>query len=47
VPVTEMHGGQTVWQGIVAVFDLAEHLKAPTPMRGRRLLREARAGRCV
>jgi len=28
VPVTETHGGQTVWQGTVAVFDLAEHPKA-------------------
>jgi hypothetical protein len=25
VPVTEMHGGQTVWDGLVAVFDLAGH----------------------
>jgi hypothetical protein len=28
VPVTEMHEGQTVWQGTVAVFDLTEHPKA-------------------
>ena len=28
VPVTETHGDQTVWQGTVAVFDLAEHPKA-------------------
>jgi hypothetical protein len=27
VPVTETHGGQAVWQGAVAVFDLAEHPK--------------------
>jgi hypothetical protein len=28
VPVTETHNGQTVWQGIVHVFDLAGHPKA-------------------
>lgn len=25
VPVTEVHDGETVWDGIVHVFDLADH----------------------
>lgn len=29
VPVTESFKGQTVWEGIVHVFDLAGHPKAP------------------
>jgi hypothetical protein len=28
VPVHEQHGGETVWQGTVHVFDLAGHPKA-------------------
>jgi hypothetical protein len=28
VPVKETHNGQTVWEGIVHVFDLADHPKA-------------------
>lgn len=28
VPVTETHDGQTVWEGVVHVFDLASHPKA-------------------
>jgi hypothetical protein len=28
VPVTETHNGQTVWQGVVHVFDLEDHPKA-------------------
>ena len=28
VPIKETHGGQTVWEGTVAVFDLADHPKA-------------------
>ena len=28
VPVHEVHGGETVWNGSVAVFDLAGHSKA-------------------
>jgi hypothetical protein len=28
VPVKETHGGQTVWEGVVQVFDLAGHPKA-------------------
>jgi hypothetical protein len=28
VPVHEEHAGQTVWDGLVAVFDLAGHPKA-------------------
>ena len=28
VPIKETHGGQTVWDGTVAVFDLADHPKA-------------------
>jgi len=28
VPVTETHNGQTVWQGVVHVFDLEGHPKA-------------------
>ena len=28
VPVTERHAGQTVWEGVVHVFDLAAHPKA-------------------
>lgn len=28
VPITESHEGQTVWQGEVEVFDLADHPKA-------------------
>ncbi|MGO4871000.1 MAG: hypothetical protein ACLPGW_10375 [Roseiarcus sp.] len=28
VPVTETHNGQTVWEGVVHVFDLAGHPKA-------------------
>lgn len=29
VPIHEEHGGQTVWDGTVAVFDLTGHPKAP------------------
>jgi hypothetical protein len=28
VPVKEMHGSETAWEGIVHVFDLADHPKA-------------------
>lgn len=28
VPVTEMHKGETVWEGVVHVFDLADNPKA-------------------
>jgi hypothetical protein len=28
VPVRETHNGQTVWEGVVHVFDLASHPKA-------------------
>lgn len=28
VPVKETHDGQTVWEGVVHVFDLADHPKA-------------------
>jgi hypothetical protein len=28
VPVHEQHGGETVWQGTVHIFDLAGHPKA-------------------
>jgi hypothetical protein len=28
VPIKEMHGGQTVWEGIVHVFDVAGHPRA-------------------
>lgn len=28
VPITESHEGETVWQGEVEVFDLADHPKA-------------------
>lgn len=28
MPVREMHNGQTVWDGIVEVFDLTGHPKA-------------------
>jgi hypothetical protein len=28
VPVKETHGGQTVWEGMVGVFDLADHPQA-------------------
>lgn len=28
VPIKETHGGETVWEGTVAVFDLADHPKA-------------------
>jgi hypothetical protein len=28
VPVKEIHNGQTVWEGVVHVFDLAGHSKA-------------------
>jgi len=28
VPIKETHGEQTVWEGTVAVFDLADHPKA-------------------
>jgi aminoglycoside phosphotransferase (APT) family kinase protein len=28
VPITESHEGQTVWEGEVEVFDLADHPKA-------------------
>jgi hypothetical protein len=30
VPIKETHGGQTVWEGVVHVFDLADH---PTAIR--------------
>ena len=30
VPVHEMFGGQTIWQGVVEVFDLKGHPKANT-----------------
>jgi len=34
VPVKEVFGGKTVWDGNVEVFDLSGHQKRPEPMHG-------------
>ncbi|PNE11831.1 MAG: hypothetical protein CR217_06490 [Beijerinckiaceae bacterium] len=43
VPVQETFSGQTVWEGVVHIFDLASHPKATRAMRGHHLSREAKS----